>query len=216
MTTPAKRFNGRIRFKPNIEPWERQDDESSQAFEAFVAYRDMEADRSLVLAARKIGKHPSMLARWSSQWRWVQRVAAYERFMDAQRVRVQVYERRKMNDRHASMSMLVQQRVLDRIKNLKPEELSPSECVRWLEAAVRIERMARGEAVPGVQVGVFQTQNTLTIESPEAKMILDDPEALDVLHRITERARLAGGEVGGDGLPALPGDAGPQDNGGPV
>ena len=38
------------------EVWERQEGETAQAFQAFAAYRDMGAERSLAKVAQKVGK----------------------------------------------------------------------------------------------------------------------------------------------------------------
>jgi hypothetical protein len=68
-----------------IEPWERQDDESAPAFEAFALYRDQGRDRSVRAVGRSLGKSGALIERWSSEKDWVRRAAAYDRHLDARR-----------------------------------------------------------------------------------------------------------------------------------
>ena len=75
-------------FHPDRELWDRQPGESKPAFEAFLVYarlpysrRDDEGRpirRSLQLAADDLGKSLSLLKGWSSDWRWGERVEAYD------------------------------------------------------------------------------------------------------------------------------------------
>ena len=55
-------------------PWERRPDESAAAYAAFLTYRDLGPERSLVAAARQAGKHACLLRRWSQRSGWVERV----------------------------------------------------------------------------------------------------------------------------------------------
>lgn len=83
--------------------WERQPDETSRAYEAFVIYRDLGPERSLTKVAQELGKSRSLMARWCSQHAWVDRVAALEArdsmirqeaLEDAQRERAEDYAER--------------------------------------------------------------------------------------------------------------------------
>ena len=60
------------------EPWERQLNESPQAFEAFACYRDMGAARSLAKVSRELCKCKALMERWSKENDWVKRVAAWD------------------------------------------------------------------------------------------------------------------------------------------
>ena len=63
-------------------PWDRQADESPQAFEAFATYRDMAYQRSLAAAGWKLHKSKKLLERWSAAHGWVKRVAAWDAYND--------------------------------------------------------------------------------------------------------------------------------------
>jgi hypothetical protein len=62
--------------------WDRQDGESTPAYEAFVTYRDLGAERSLDAVGGKLGKSGSLVSRWSGRWDWVSRAAAYDAHME--------------------------------------------------------------------------------------------------------------------------------------
>lgn len=65
------------------EYWLRQSGESAQAFEAFCIYRDDGVDRNLQTVAQKCTKSVSLIHRWSTQWNWVERSAAYDAYLES-------------------------------------------------------------------------------------------------------------------------------------
>jgi hypothetical protein len=68
------------------EPWRRiKNKESSKAYEAFCVYRDLGVTRSLNQVVHKCGKSRSLLDRWSSKYRWVERAAAYDEYLEEER-----------------------------------------------------------------------------------------------------------------------------------
>ena len=83
-----------------MDVWERTDEETDSAWAAFRIYRDLPPqDRSLVEAyveysAAKTGSRPKRpkappgyISVWSSAHNWVERVLAYDRYIDAQAVK---------------------------------------------------------------------------------------------------------------------------------
>ena len=58
--------------------WERQEGETSRAYEAFSAYRDLGSARSLAKVRQLLGKSTGLMERWSAAHAWVDRVAALE------------------------------------------------------------------------------------------------------------------------------------------
>lgn len=61
--------------------WERQPGETAQAFAAARKYFQLGADRSLTGVACSVQKDRSLAGRWSREWRWVARAAAYDQHM---------------------------------------------------------------------------------------------------------------------------------------
>jgi len=61
-----------------VRPWDRMSGESAAAYSAFLMYRDCEPPRSLAKAAQQMERHPSLLKRWSSRYRWQERVFSWD------------------------------------------------------------------------------------------------------------------------------------------
>lgn len=91
--------------------WERQDSETLQSWEAFKIYRDMGATRSLSRVAKELvgpgDKYKSkykVIFTWSAKWSWVDRIVAYQKYIDElyqDEVKNQVKE---MASRHADFA----------------------------------------------------------------------------------------------------------------
>lgn len=165
------------------EPWERQKGESRQAFQAFAIYRDMGAARSLQKVAQQLSKSLALMKRWSEKWSWVARAAAWDAELDRRAREAQEKARAEMAERHIKEAMLFQQKVVERLKTLEPDELSPSDLAKWFDIAVKVERLARGEPTENVKQEV-QGQVTQRHEYDLARRILEDPEAREIARRL--------------------------------
>lgn len=75
-------------------PWERQPEESDEAWAAFVVYRDMlmiEHDGNIIgrrsqrEVARRVGKSATLMDRWGKRHAWRVRVEAYDADLDRDR-----------------------------------------------------------------------------------------------------------------------------------
>jgi hypothetical protein len=95
---------------PNATPWERLPGETAKAFHAFTVYRDLAPnDRSHPNAARELGKHVSLCARWSAMFDWVNRAAAWDDEQDRQKQKLALAELEKMKTRHVQQTRLATQ-----------------------------------------------------------------------------------------------------------
>jgi hypothetical protein len=54
-------------------------------------------------------------------------------------------ERVKMAERHVRVALAFQAKAVERLQSIDADKLTPDQTLRWFEAAVRIERLARGE-----------------------------------------------------------------------
>jgi hypothetical protein len=70
--------------------WQRHTGESNAAHEAFRVYLDLGPNRSIRAVAAILGKHRTLIGRWSSRWDWVERARAYDRRVDRLRTRLQL------------------------------------------------------------------------------------------------------------------------------
>ena len=77
-------FGARVESGRGRDPWGRARDESAKAYAAFVVYRDLGPERSLRVAAGRLGKSARLLKRWSSRHRWQERVASWETQQEVQ------------------------------------------------------------------------------------------------------------------------------------
>lgn len=133
----------------NITPrasWERQPDETSRQYEAFCLYRDMGPERSILKVAREwsSGGHTSKLKEWSSKHHWVDRASAYDEHIDEIRRGRNEEAIIEMSARHADYSIQLQEKAMEALKLINPDELKPNELIKWLDIAVKIERLSRG------------------------------------------------------------------------
>jgi len=133
--------------------WERLPGESAKAYEAFCIYRDLPPhERSLKAVAEKLGGKRSgksralrPLERWSSRYRWVERAQAWDEEVDRRAREAHLRAVKEMRERHARMAVALQQKALDRLKQMDPDELEPLEVLKYLIEAAKLERLARGE-----------------------------------------------------------------------
>jgi len=132
------------------EPWERQPGETSKAYAAFCIYRDLGLERTLNNVRKKFaenGKRISVkfLGRWSSKYNWVARCEAYDDYLERKKREEKEAAILKMAERHAKLAMAFQQKIAQRLQEVDPLELSPSDMVKWLDVATKLERLSRGE-----------------------------------------------------------------------
>lgn len=135
LTTPSI-GKGARNIDPDANPWERQHGESQKAYNAFIAWRDSED--------RKLAEHGSTAQKWSSQFSWGYRAFEFDRYLARKDAEDMVRYRRTMNDRQRRAARLAQQKVIQWLVALDPTRLTPGEAAKWLEVAVKIERLAGG------------------------------------------------------------------------
>jgi hypothetical protein len=114
-----------------IKPWARRTTETSKAYEAFEAYRDMGHKRTLRAVGEVLGKSETVLSRWSSQHDWVARAAAWDSVPSEAIAEAYAERARKIaaqHDRLATKLMAKMERNLD----LLPDGADPS--MRWSTA----------------------------------------------------------------------------------
>jgi len=166
--------------KPNREPiarlvdplWERQRGESRQAFQAFTIYRDMGVNRSVAKTSKAIGKAQTMLTRWCSKWRWVERAEAW----DAEQDRVKRESRLKaiedMEERHIKLAMAAQQKAIERLATMESDELNVRDVLSYLQATIGWERDARRQPTERVDV---KMQGKVSIDDLATKLVAQLP-----------------------------------------
>jgi hypothetical protein len=144
-----------------VEEWEQQPNESTEAFEAFAMYRDQVPPRSIRNAAKEVEKSFSLLGSWSSKHRWVARAASWDREQDRIKREANVKAQVAAGERHAAEAnelldvlLLPARQLVARWKKRKEEnpDVDPFESMSDLELMREAIKAAR---VYG-QVGVFE------------------------------------------------------------
>jgi hypothetical protein len=65
-----------------LRAYERQFGETAKAYDAFALYRDMGSSRSTERVAKELGKSWGLIQRWCTRHDWVERVRAYEDWLE--------------------------------------------------------------------------------------------------------------------------------------
>ncbi|MEU4028059.1 hypothetical protein [Streptomyces anulatus] len=121
-----------------------------------------------------MGKSRTLLARWSRQYAWVMRAAAYDREQDRLFLGEQAQARKEIARRHAKLAQAVQSKAVARLQALDPRELSPSELLRYIQVAAEIERRAVGEApVAGAVEDRDQGADAVALSDEERRARMD-------------------------------------------
>jgi hypothetical protein len=161
--------------------WDKSLDESPPAWESFQLYRNLGPERSIAKTAEEVGKDISLLERWSSKHKWVLRANAFDAHADQEIQRLQIKERVDMTKRHARMSMLGQQKLVERLNEMAPEDISSSDIPRWLDIVVKVERLSRGvSADTAIDYGP---------EAPDLDLSGLNDEELERLDELMNKAR---------------------------
>jgi hypothetical protein len=142
-------------------PWEHLPGESAKAYAAFCLYRDLGPHRSLDETSRQYHAQPAsdedrqprrpkrrasgLVRRWAERWDWSGRALAWDHEVEQGKQKKQLEAIAEMAERHAREAMLLQNKAVERLRQLLPGELSPQDTLRYLIEAAKLERLARGE-----------------------------------------------------------------------
>jgi hypothetical protein len=129
--------------------WNRLGNESDQAYEAFALYRDQGPVRSQERVSKELGKTTVLISRWSSKYNWVQRVRAFDQYLDLQVSReaekryiksiAEFRERQRdlaLKLSEAAVKLLVKANL--RLKNIKIEDIEPDKLPAFYRAAAAV------------------------------------------------------------------------------
>lgn len=128
--------------------WDRREDESSQAWDAFVAYRNLGPSRSLSKAAHEVGKSKSTLAPWSALYEWITRARAWDRFCDQNdQVRDEAARaegRKAMHEEHAKLGKRMWKLAAERL--LPASDAEAKEAIEVMDAPMLLKMVQFGLA----------------------------------------------------------------------
>jgi hypothetical protein len=133
-----------------IQLWERRNNESAEAFEAFAIYRDLGVGRNLTKVWQQLGKSHTLIERWSHRHDWVLRCIEFDRFMDSERLKALVRGTVAMRERQANIAARISQRIADRVGRMTDKQidaLSPQEIATLLRVSTDVETKARAAGI---------------------------------------------------------------------
>ena len=138
------------------ESCERLPNESSQAYSAFCSFRDLGLERNVRKAVERFEKDESkrekrirVCRNWSTQFRWRERAADYDRYVE----KLKLEELRKTIEAQGEKHREVTGKMLDVVSRkldvMNPDELTQGNLTEWVQTAIRAEREAAGLATSG-------------------------------------------------------------------
>lgn len=145
--------------KSTINPWDRDPNESDQAWVAFRYYRDIGPEvRGYGMAARDLGHNESTTSRWCTKHRWQDRAAAWDAHLDRIAQRAFEAEAMSMGKRHAHIGMKLQTLGSERIVEYAERAelkgtITVREALEITKTGVAIEREARAMDKSSTQQG---------------------------------------------------------------
>jgi hypothetical protein len=156
---------------PIPEPWERQPEETDEAWEAFQIYRDMKDKRVLERVAERLGKTGQLISRWKIKHRWHERCLALDIKIDREfnesLIREKVKARTEVYELGRTLRLKAAEKLNDMIAN--GEMIDKKDILPWAELGSRLERLALGEATESIKI---ENKNT----DDEIERLLDDPD----------------------------------------
>jgi hypothetical protein len=154
-------------------PGERLPGESPKAYAAFCLYRDLGPGRSLDAASR-VYHHPKLpsgngtarrprasgrIRQWAERWDWSARASAWDEELAQVQRTEQIAAVKEMAERHAKEALMLQNKAVERLRQLRPEELKPRETLDFLVGAAKLERLARAEPEPSEEPHAQETSH---------------------------------------------------------
>lgn len=195
-----------LRPKLLAEPfYERQKGESQAAFAAFVMYRDSEK-RSYTEVARGLHKSRTMIARFGARWRWQDRIEAWEKYQDAQRVEQLSKDKAEVFEMHGALAKAMAAILGQFLSHLDATELTPATAPKWLREIVTTQRQLYGEPIATVAVqssqtpeGADQNRRNASVYCTELRYLLPT----NVVSMVIRQMAVAKYNVAEDDLPTV-------------
>ena len=146
-----------ITLADDRDPWERQPRESRIAYEAFTRYRDQDpvksgrAGRSGKQVAESLGRSKTLIHRWQSRFRWVDRVYEWDRHVDALVIAKREQDKLDTYDRQVAVGRGIMALIIQWIPTVDPTALTAREISALAKVASELELRGVGEPTAHVQ-----------------------------------------------------------------
>lgn len=157
-----------------LQPWERRDDESGPAWEAFALYRDMGPGRRSTGQVRtELRKSQRLIDGWCAKYRWVERCRAYDRHEDAAAVDAYKEQVRGIVKQQTQLADKLLRKLDENLDRLAP---GTDPTIRWTTAFSAATKV-QGGAMDMVKDKSDSTTDTVkAIERIIERLTKDDDE----------------------------------------
>lgn len=126
--------------------WDKQDGESSQAYEAFTTYRDLGVGRTFIAAAEKLHKSGALIRRWAHKYDWKNRADEWDKTITSKAVEKAAEDYAKMLDFQINLGKMMQAKGAKGLQGMDFEDLPikylPS-IIDLISTGIKNERAAR-------------------------------------------------------------------------
>ncbi len=144
-----------VEYDVERQPWDQIQDETVHSYTAFMVYRDLGQARSLRKAAEIFYEmnepcppdSPKLrqMKEWSTSRNWQMRVNAWDLTIEREESSERLQQAKDMKRRHAAVASVALSKAAERLRGLNPDNMTPSDAVRMMDMAVKVERLSRGE-----------------------------------------------------------------------
>lgn len=181
---------------PDLDPWDRQPDETPLRHSQFRAFMDVGRGRTLSNTAETLGRHRTYLWAVAHAYRWVERAEAHDRHLDEMHERVWLDERRKAAEYDARLLQGATSLAARRLRSLNETDLSPGDLIRLLDVIMRRRRELFGDPTMTVAV-TGPGGDPLTVQLAELAALTPDQRRTAVLGLADDVRRRALAAAGG-------------------
>ena len=132
--------------------WMRRPGEGREAFEAFGIYRNLGPKRNHPKVSEELGKHLSLIERWSKHWEWSKRTLAFDYWCDQVALKAVEDEIDQIARQHLSVSrrlLYIGMRKLSEMDDSDISSLSLGESIKAVKTSVEISRLALSDLYAG-------------------------------------------------------------------
>lgn len=214
------------------QPWLRWPEERDEDYAHFQVFRDLPPPRRTLINAwiatnggayagegrPDVVRPPKSWEGKHRKWRWRERADAFDVWKEKTQLEAErdgtLEAWREMGERHAREAMALQQKALQRLQQLNPEELSAAEVRQFLVQAATLERLARGASLQDMARVQREAEQKAAAEGVAVITYVDDWRG-DVARQKRNPDSFYGNGQGRLPLPGTPpgsggGDAAPQ------
>lgn len=149
----------------SINAWDRQEDETDKAYEAFAIYRDMGNERTAISVAEQLHKSYTLIRRWKTRYTWEDRARAYDneinRAMTAKAKKDAADEAAKMRKRQTKLAIELQQMAITALTEEKIVKMQPKDIIKFITEATKLERQNRVDEIAANEDGADESLEKL-------------------------------------------------------